>query len=97
MPHFVSDCARSIPLLQNEEQIIGRVFRVANECGRFEENDIEIRINPLAVYAVGRMREGFIHVLAHIMEGRSIEQRSGLSRSIVNELVSMFPDVSMSP
>ncbi len=84
MPHFVVDCAQSILLLQSEEQIIDRVFRVANESGLFEENDIKIRVNPFAVYAVGRKREEFIHVFAHIMEGRSIEQRSGLSRSIVN-------------
>jgi 5-carboxymethyl-2-hydroxymuconate isomerase len=94
MPHFVIDCAQSILIHQTEDQIIERVFHVANETGLFEENDIKIRVNPFAVYSVGNKREEFIHVFGHIMEGRSVEQRHQLSRNIVNELVSMFPQVA---
>ena len=93
MPHFVVDCSQSILQTQTEEQIIGRVHRAANSTGIFDEDDIKVRVNPFTVYSVGNKREEFIHVFAHIMEGRSIEQRRDLSRLIVIELASMFPDV----
>lgn len=93
MPHFVIDCAQSILLHQTEEQIIEQVFSVANETGLFEDTDIKIRVNPFAFYSVGNKREEFIHVFAHIMEGRSVKQRLNLSNKIVSKLVSMFPHV----
>lgn len=93
MPHFVVDCSQSILRSQSEEQIIERVHRAAHASNLFEEGDIKVRVNPFAVYAVGNKREDFIHVFASIMQGRSIEQRADLSRLIVGELVSMFPDV----
>ena len=93
MPHFVVDCSQSILQSQTEEKIIARVHRAANSSNLFEEGDIKVRVNPYTIYSVGNKREDFVHVFASIMEGRSIEQRADLSRLIVGELVSLFPDV----
>ena len=93
MPHFVVDCSQSILESHTEEQIIERVHRAAHATTLFEEGDIKVRVNPFAIYAVGNKREDFIHVFASIMEGRSIGQRADLSKRVVGELVSMFPQV----
>jgi 5-carboxymethyl-2-hydroxymuconate isomerase len=43
---------------------------------------------------VGNKREDFIHVFAHIMQGRTTEQKANLSRAIVSKLVTLFPEIS---
>jgi 5-carboxymethyl-2-hydroxymuconate isomerase len=93
MPHFVVDCSQDILEHHTEEQIIARVHRVANSTHLFDEGDIKVRVNLFTTYSVGNKREDFIHVFANIMEGRSIEQKSHLSRMMISELVSMFPHV----
>ncbi len=93
MPHFIVDCSQSILQSQTEEQINACVHRAANSTNLFDEGDIKVRVNPFTIYSVGNKRDAFIHVFASIMEGRSIEQRADLSRLIVSELVSMFPNV----
>ena len=42
-------------------------------------------------YSTGDKKEDFIHVFANIMEGRTIEQKLNLSKTIVKDLASMFP------
>ncbi|PZO10877.1 MAG: 5-carboxymethyl-2-hydroxymuconate isomerase [Lysobacteraceae bacterium] len=93
MPHFVIDCSQSILHAQAEEQLVDRVHRAANCTRLFDERDIKVRVNPYTTYSVGNKREPFIHVFASIMEGRSIEEKAGLSKLIVSELSSMFPQV----
>lgn len=93
MPHFVLDCSRSILDSHTEEEVISQVHAAANSSGLFDEADIKVRVNPFVVYAVGNRREAFIHVFASIMEGRTVEQKASLSKLIVSELASLFPDV----
>ena len=93
MPHFVVDCSREVLQVHSEDSIIARLHRVVNSTGLFEESDIKVRINPFATYAVGGGREDFIHVFAWIMQGRSVEQRAALSRSVTRELSDLFPQV----
>nr|WP_024601092.1 hypothetical protein [Pseudoalteromonas sp. TB41] len=42
---------------------------------------------------MGNKREDFIHVFAHIMQGRTAEQKANLSRVIVSKLVTLFPEI----
>ncbi|WP_223671185.1 tautomerase family protein [Kangiella shandongensis] len=44
-------------------------------------------------YLVGGARPQFMHVFAHIMQGRSVEQRQQLSQSVVKVLSELFPEV----
>jgi 5-carboxymethyl-2-hydroxymuconate isomerase len=93
MPHFVVDCSQAILKIQDEESIITRLHRVVNASGLFQESDIKIRVNPFAINSVGGGREDFIHTFAWIMEGRTVEQRAALSKAIVTELATMFPQL----
>ena len=57
----------------------------------FHKSDVKVRVNFFKKYSTGDKKEDFIHVFANIMEGRSIEQKAHLSKTIVKDLALMFP------
>ena len=71
------------------------VYDTADKTGLFAKNDIKVRIAPYAFYKLGEAKKDFIHVCGYIMEGRTAEQKAGLSRNIIARLNDMFPDVSV--
>ena len=93
MPHFLVDCSASIFKLHTEEEIIEQLHLAAKSTELFNENDIKVRVNSFKKYSTGNKVEDFIHVFAHIMEGRTGEQKLDLSKKIVHTLTSMFPNV----
>jgi len=93
MPHFVIDCSENILNKKTPNEIIKRVYDSAEASGLFEDGDIKVRINPFKYYTIGNTRNDFMHIFANIMEGRSILEKSDLSRRIVSELKSMLPEV----
>ena len=92
MPHFVMDCSESVLKSHDEEFIIQQIHFAANSTGLFDEGDIKVRLNLFQKYSVGNKREDFIHVFAHIMQGRTNEQKAYLSEIIVAKLVALFPE-----
>ena len=93
MPHFIMDCSENILNTHDEEFIIEQIHLVAHSTGLFDEGDIKVRINPFKKYSVGNTHKDFIHVFAHIMQGRTTEQKAKLSQQVVSKLVALFPDV----
>jgi len=93
MPHFVIDCSVSILKLKSPEDILRAVHDTAEATQLFAKGDIKARINAYEHYTVGNTHNDFIHVFGHIMEGRNTAQKSSLSRSIIDVLKAMFPDV----
>ena len=93
MPHFILDCSAEILDTHTREAIAEQVHTVAVSSGLFELGDIKVRVNPYDHYLVGGKRESFIHVFASVMQGRTVEQRAALSRSVVEKLTEMFPEV----
>lgn len=94
MPHFVIDCSENILKYQNPEDILEVIHKEACNTGLFSEADIKVRLNPFEKnYLVGGKQDDFIHVFAHIMEGRTTNQKTILSKDIVQDLKTMFPNV----
>ncbi len=93
MPHFVMDCSESVLKSHDEDVIIKQIHLVANSTGLFAEGDIKVRVSPFQKYSVGNTREDFIHVFAHIMQGRTTEQKAELSQQVVAKLVTLFPHI----
>lgn len=94
MPHFVIDCSKSILDLNSPENTLLTVHNAAVETKLFDEADIKVRLNPFADnYMVGGKKTDFIHVFANIIEGRTTEQKSELSKNIVTELKKLFPNI----
>lgn len=94
MPHFVIDCSASVLSRHDEEFILNQVHMVANQTGLFDESDIKVRLNTFSNYVVGNKKQDFIHVFAHIMEGRTTEQKANLSKQVVSRLTALFPEFS---
>ncbi|MEQ8927386.1 MAG: 5-carboxymethyl-2-hydroxymuconate Delta-isomerase [Fulvivirga sp.] len=95
MPHFIIDCSDNIIHIKSPEEIMESVYKTAESTGLFAEGDIKVRINPFSNYRLGKGKNGFIHVFANIMEGRTAEQKQGLSQKIVSVLNAMFPDIAI--
>lgn len=93
MPHFILDCSENILEIQEPRKVIEAVFETAFSTGLFERNDIKVRLNPFKHSLVQSGESDFIHVFGNIMEGRTQEQKSNLSRAIVTTLNTLFPEV----
>jgi len=93
MPHFIIDCSKDIFKLHSEDEIIQQVHLSAVSTKLFNKNDVKVRINSFEKYSTGDKKENFIHVFSNIMEGRSIEQKANLSKTIVKDLASLCPSI----
>lgn len=93
MPHFVIDCSENIIKLIPQKEIIQKVYDTAESTALFAKGDIKVRINPFEHYNVGNSQDDFIHIFANIMEGRNTAQKTNLSKAIISELKTMFPNV----
>ena len=95
MPHFIIECSEDIISLKTPAEIMQAVYEVAETTGLFAENDIKVRINPYKYFKLGETKSKFIHIFAHIMEGRTNGQKADLSKRMIERLGQMFPDVSI--
>ncbi len=93
MPHFIIDCSEGILKQKSPEYIMQVVYDTAKSTKLFVPEEIKVRINPFQYYNTGNKDEGFIHIFANIMEGRNTNQKANLSRQIIKELKTIFPDV----
>ncbi len=94
MPHFVIDCSENIIRQKSPDEIMQAVYDVAEATGLFAAGDIKVRLRPYRYFKLGSGKKEFIHVFGNIMEGRSAEQKSNLSKKIIERLSGMFPDIS---
>lgn len=94
MPHFVIECSSNLLELQSPERIMDTVYRAAESTGLFAENDIKVRLNAFAHYKLGHGKDSFLHIFGSIMGGRTKEQKSHLSRIIIQQLAALLPEVS---
>ena len=96
MPHFIIDCSKGVAELVASEKIIQKVYDTAVDSGLFAKeglNGVKVRISPFKDFTIVNSQENFIHVFAHILEGRTDEQKQKLSESVVNALADMLPTV----
>ncbi|MFT6835614.1 MAG: 5-carboxymethyl-2-hydroxymuconate isomerase [Francisellaceae bacterium] len=93
MPHFIIHSSKDISETYTAQEINKEISRIAESTMLFDLLDIKVRVDFYDQYLVGNEEKSFIHVFAHIMEGRSELQRANLSKSIVTRLSIMFPSV----
>jgi 5-carboxymethyl-2-hydroxymuconate isomerase len=94
MPHFVIECSEDILSVKKPGEIMEAVYEAADATKLFAKDDIKVRLTSYTHYKLGETKKDFIHIFGHIMEGRSIAQRSGLSTTIIERLQEMFPGIS---
>jgi len=98
MPHFIIDCSKNITTRLSPNELLREVYQCAESSQLFAKEGpggIKVRLNPYDHYLTVGTQDDFIHVFGYIMEGRTIGQRSELSKSIVAKLKSLFPDVAI--
>ncbi|MFI5203229.1 MAG: 5-carboxymethyl-2-hydroxymuconate Delta-isomerase [Flavobacteriales bacterium] len=93
MPHFIIDCSANVLKFIPTTEVLREVHDTADSTGLFKQGDIKVRIRSFNEFNVGNTTTDFIHVFGYIMEGRSTEQKAGLSKKIVAKLCAMFPGV----
>ena len=93
MPHFIIDCSENALAGSSNEATMRAVHDTADATGLFGKGNIKVRIQPYSAYNVGNTKDDFIHVFGNIMEGRTVEQKANLSKAIVAQLTTMFPEV----
>ena len=95
MPHIIIDCPEKLLEQQSPAVVLREIHDTAVETGLFNVNDIKVRINPYRYFLTAGAEKDFIHVIAHIMEGRTPEQKKNLTEKIVRKLSSLFPLVEV--
>ncbi len=93
MPHFIIHCSENIITRISPDDFMQQVYNEADSTGLFAQRDIKVRISSFEHYNIGNSKEDFIHIFANIMEGRTVDQKKGLSKKIISKLKSVFPDV----
>lgn len=69
------------------------VYEQAIASELFVKADIKVRVQAFNEFIAGEGEDDFIHVFGNIMEGRTTDQKSMLSRQIVTALNGLFPQV----
>ena len=94
MPHFVIECSENVVQHKSADQIMQAVYDTAEATGLFAENDIKVRMHPFRYFQLAKNKKSFLHVFGYIMEGRTTEEKAGLSKAIVERLTILLPFVS---
>ena len=84
MPHCTIEHSNNFD--NNVNEILESVFTGAAASELFNENDIKTRTLSFANYKIGKNKSPFIHIGAKILSGRTDEQKSKLSHSILAEM-----------
>ncbi|RDV25462.1 5-carboxymethyl-2-hydroxymuconate Delta-isomerase [Alteromonas aestuariivivens] len=92
MPHCVIEYARPIETQLSPSSIVSTVHNAALGSGLFSPAAIKTRAVACEYYLVGGKDAEFIHVTLSILEGRSDEQKSALSVSILEALCALTDD-----
>jgi len=94
MPHFIIDCSQDILLQRTPDELMDAVYEAADATGLFAPNDIKVRLQPYQYYRLGTGKKDFLHVFGYIMQGRTTDQKAGLSKQISIRLSELLPDIS---
>ena len=93
MPHFTVDCSENVFSLMEPQSLAKAVHEAALSTELFAEANIQVKVRASAGYLVGGKKEDFISVFASILEGRTTEQKSALSKAVVTKLYGLLPQV----
>ncbi|KPH56943.1 5-carboxymethyl-2-hydroxymuconate isomerase [Pseudoalteromonas porphyrae] len=81
MPHIVIEHSEDLPILP--QVLVEKIHQAAFESNLFELDSIKTRAIAYTHYQLGDGKEGFIHVGAHIMQGRTVAQKQQLSEHLL--------------
>ena len=74
MPHIVIEHSEDLPILP--QVLVEKVHQAVFDSGLFELSTIKTRAIAYQHYELGEGKDGFIHIGASIMAGRTIELKA---------------------
>ncbi|GAC1569790.1 MAG: hypothetical protein NVS3B3_24170 [Aquirhabdus sp.] len=95
MPHCVIECPSQLSELINLNVLAKAVHDAAESTGLFVKGDVKSRVVISNNYVVGGKVDNYVHVISHILSGRTVEQKKLLSNEIVKCLCELLPNVEM--
>ena len=87
MPHIIIEHSENLPVLP--QVLVDKVHQATYASGLFELATIKTRAIAYQHYELGDGKDGFIHICAYIMAGRTREQKQQLS-SLLLECLSTY-------
>ncbi len=86
VPHCIIEYAKDLERDIAPAALLKAVHQGAVTSSLFDESHIKTRMRAAEFYQVGTGELRFIHVTAHILSGRSGEQKAQLSAHILSQL-----------
>ncbi|MFT2091202.1 5-carboxymethyl-2-hydroxymuconate Delta-isomerase [Paraglaciecola sp. 2405UD69-4] len=86
MPNFVIEHSGSLTEQIDAETIMDKVFAGAKNSGHFPPEAIKIRVEPRPQFRLHHVSKDFLHVSAHILSGRTDEQKIEISNAVLEQL-----------
>lgn len=93
MPNFILESNAGLLDAGQKKEAIRAIHDTAMASGLFRQQDIKVRIREYAESLVAGEPGDFLHVFAHMLEGRSDEQKTALARAVVTTLKALHPEV----
>ena len=89
MPNFVIEYGESLTQQISADVLMDKIFAGAKASGHFPPQAIKIRLEPRAHFRLHDKYKEFLHVSAHILSGRTDEQKLEISHAILEPLKSL--------
>ena len=94
MPHCVIEYSEDVADDIAIEKLVAAVHAGAFASELFPEYDIKTRALGYRHHQTGQTRDSFVHVAVHLLDGRTDEQKAGLSESVLAHIEPLLPNVA---
>ena len=96
MPHCIIEYSDTLSAAVSPKELLKSVYLGALNSELFIADDIKGRLMPFQHFTSGTLKQNFIHVVVKILSGRTSEQRTALSNSVITELAKLsLPSISL--
>ena len=89
MPNFIIEYSAPLNKQISDDVLIDKVFAGAKNSGHFPPEAIKLRTEARHSYRLHGKQKDFLHISAHILSGRTDEQKIEISAAVMAELKSL--------
>lgn len=93
MPHFVIEYSHDIEDQIKISDLMDATYKVGAASGVMKTEDIKVRALAYEHYQLAGPKDNFVHTTIYLLEGRSDEQKEGLSIALRSIQADLMPDV----
>ncbi|OHU89088.1 MULTISPECIES: 5-carboxymethyl-2-hydroxymuconate isomerase [Pseudoalteromonas] len=88
MPHLIIEHSNNLPI--PAQQLVEAVHLATQSTALFDPTTLKTRTQSTDYYKLAEGKIGFVHIHAHLIEGRSEAQKQLLSNALLEVLQTMF-------